>query len=210
MRPQDGRTESGKLVAFEGIDNAGKSSVLRVLTTLLSDCRVPVVDCGEQLSPIAPLLRGRAIQDLSPFLKTYFFAADRAWTYERECLPALRGGALVLWDRYVDSAIAYRTVEFERVPTLVDLAFVLQINQPFRPADFTFYVDVSVKTSVARSERDGGPEPYDPDFLGAVRQKYLEMSAERGYRVVDGEVPIDLVATEVASVLRRQFPEMFP
>jgi NAD(P)-dependent dehydrogenase (short-subunit alcohol dehydrogenase family) len=49
-------------------------------------------DNAERLAPVARLLGGAALTEVSPFLKVYFFAADRAWTYERVCGPALPRG----------------------------------------------------------------------------------------------------------------------
>jgi len=208
-RRQNRRTQSGKLVAFEGIDNAGKSTILSVLRSHLNDCRVRIVTCEERQSPIACLLNDNAIRDLSPAIKTYLFAADRAWTYERFCLPALQKGNLVLWDRYVDSAVAYRSVEFRKRPSFIDLPFVHRINQPFRAADLTFYVDIPVETSVARARKDGASEPYRPDFLKQVRLKYLELSAKKGYIIINGKAPARSSAKKIAKQLHARLPEMF-
>jgi thymidylate kinase len=84
----------GKLIAFEGIDRAGKSSLVARLPDMLADCTVPVVICGELRSPIACMLRRMLRTGGSAFLKTFFFASDRAWTYEKRCLPALNRGEL--------------------------------------------------------------------------------------------------------------------
>ena len=212
MRPSAVYSEHriGTLVAFEGIDRAGKTSVLtRLGASLLGDCKVPVVVSGELRSPIASILRDLVHRGCSPFLKTFFFAADRAWSYERECLPTLRRGGLVLWDRYVDSALAYRAVELSREACEIDINFVREINCPFTEPDLTVYLDVSADTSFERAKKAGTVEPYDRGFLEAVRTEYLRLAHEKGYAVVDGERPPDSVGWEVGQLIRQTFKELF-
>jgi len=199
----------GRLVAFEGIDRAGKSSILRVLPEMLRDCQVPVVTCGELQSPLATIIRQSINSGGSAFLKTFLFASDRAWTYERVCLPALLRGEVVLWDRYVDSAIVYRTVEFSRSASEIGLDFVETINSPFPLPELTIYVDISAETSQARAELSGAKEPYSLDFLQNVRFEYLRQAVAKGYVVVNGEEPLNEVATKVAQIIRQYLDDIF-
>lgn len=200
----------GKLVTFEGIDRAGKSSVVTQLTGVLHDCKVPIITCGELQSPIAPALREMLRKGSSPFLKTYLFACDRAWTYEAECLPALRRGDLVLWDRYADSAIVYRTVELSRAPSEIDLEFVKEINRPFMRPHLTIYIDVSEDTSMERARLAGVSGPYAREFLEQARAQYLNLASIKQYSVISGERPLNTVVADTAQTIREQFKELFP
>lgn len=199
----------GRLVAFEGLDRAGKSSIVGLLSEMLRDCRVPIVTCGELQSPLASVVRQSVNSGSSAFLKTFLFASDRAWTYERVCLPALRRGDVVLWDRYVDSAIVYRAVEFSRSASEISLDFVRTINSPFPRPELTIYVDISAETSQIRAKISGSKEPYDLDFLDSVRSEYLKLGATSGYVIVDGEEPLKKVATKIAQIVRLQFSDLF-
>jgi dTMP kinase len=203
-------SHKGKLVALEGIDRAGKSSIIERLPSLLSDCKVSLVICGELQSPIAPIIRDLLYKGASPFLKTFLFAADRAWTYESKCLPALRHGGLVIWDRYVDSAMVYRSVELSLFGSDFDSSFVNDINRLFVPPDLTIYIDITAETSMKRVESVGVKGPYNPEFLEKVRAEYLRIAPLRGYVVINGEQSLDVVVSEVAQVIRRQFRELFP
>ncbi len=194
----------GKLVVFEGIDGAGKSSIVARLPEVLKACKVGITTLGELRSPVGPWLR-TSIRSLSPFLKTYFFAADRAWTYEKECLPALSNGNIVLWDRYTDSAIAYRGVELGPGDP-VNLSFVKAINEPFPAPDLSFYIDVSVEATAGRRGID---EPYSPEFLSQVRDRYLELAGPHRYVQIDGERDPAIVVSEVAMAIRIEFPDLF-
>jgi len=200
----------GKLIAFEGIDRAGKTSVIERLPDRLGDCRVSIVRTGELRSPIASALRKMLDQRGTAFLKTYFFASDRAWAYKVECLPALRRGDLVLWDRYVDTAIVYRAVEISREPSEIKLPFVKAINRPFMRPDLTIYIDISEHTSVGRGTPAGGGRPYSRDFLREVRVRYLRLASREKYSIIDGERPIEVIVAEVAQIIRDEFKELFP
>jgi dTMP kinase len=199
----------GKLVTFEGIDGAGKTSIVSRLPPALRLCKVPILICGERRSPFADILANKELRSMSAFLKTYLFAADRAWAYEKECLPALKRGALVLWDRYVDSALVYRSAELALKKEAVDLEFVRQINRPFRQADLTFYIRISIETSEKRTRSAAASSPYKTEFLTRVLAEYERLIEERGYVAVDGEKLPDLVIQEVADHIRRTFLDLF-
>jgi dTMP kinase len=208
MHTSDEVTFPGKLVAFEGIDCAGKSSVISSLPELLRDCSAQVTLCGEFQSPISETLR-RILSDASPLVKTLLFAADRAWTYETACLPALRNSSLVLWDRYVDSAIAYRAVELSGGPQLIDLEFVRFVNSVFPIPDLTIYIDIDGQLSQTRAETKGREEPYSCEFLERVRGEYAkELERKRWYRI-DGNSPLTEVAVQAAEAIRINFQELF-
>lgn len=195
---------TGRLIAFEGIDGAGKSTLLRQLPTLLATHGARAIICGERRSPIAHTLQDSVLRTLSPFLKAYLFAADRAWCYERECLPALNSGHLVLWDRYVDSALVYRSQEVEGSGSQI-LELVRQINTPFRQADLTIILDIAVETSQMRAR---GADVYPPDFLHRVRNEYLRLASSKStYAVVNAEQAPELLARDVVNLILQRFLE---
>lgn len=202
---------TGKLVTFEGIDGAGKSSLVQALRSLLIDCRVPLVVCGERCSAISSLIQDSRLGTLTPFEKVYLFAADRALTYSRELIPALQRGSLVLWDRYVDSALVYREVEFKRTDSSFGVEFVQMINQPFRCPDLAFYIDISAETATRRGCSSGSQQPYDEEFLAEVREAYRRLVISKPHYIsVDGERPLDNVAADVFAAIKGRFIDLFP
>jgi dTMP kinase len=199
----------GKLITFEGIDGAGKTSIVRNLPAHLTACQAPIITCGERRSPFSELLRNSELKGMTALLKIYLFAADRAWTYEKECLPALKSGALVLWDRYVDSALAYRAVELSLKPETLSPNLVKQINRPFRTADVTFFVDIRIAISDRRTRRKSGTSPYTTEFLRRVRIEYERLARHKRYIIIDGELPLESVTETVARHIRGRFKELF-
>jgi dTMP kinase len=209
MHSEEAVNSLSRLIAFEGIDGAGKSTVVSALPPELAGCKLPVVLCAERQSPLSFLLSSNALSSLSPFLKTYLFATDRAWTYEREFLPQFTSGALVLWDRYVDSAIAYRGAELSRTSSPVDIDFVHQINIPFRQPDITFFVSVRPEVATARISKHRPNEPSDAEFLRLVAKQYARLAHLRHYVTVDGERNAQEVVKDIADRIRRTFEDLF-
>ena len=203
---------NGRLVAFEGIDGSGKSTLVKRLPDVLQHtCSQKVFVCGERQSPVRSLIQDVGLKDLTPFEKIFLFAADRAITYERVFLPEMQAGSLVLWDRYVDSAIVYRDVELRKYPSeIVGMEFVEMINSPFRRPDLTILVNVEVKTAVARALSSGSTQPYDVDFLRVASERYLDLaSTDPSYMVVSGEVPEEILVDRVVSIIKEKWPELF-
>lgn len=198
----------GRLVAFEGIDRAGKSTVVNNLSNDPSMSSFTMTVCGELQSPISAFVRELLAKGGSPFLKTFFFASDRAWEYEKRCLPAIERGDLVLWDRYVDSALVYRSIELPDPDSLIDMDFVRIINSPFMRPDLTIYIDISVETSLLRSKYSGEVNPYSHDFLDKVRHCYLNSIPSDTYCVVDGEQSIEDVTEEVGKIIINRFRDI--
>src|SRR5260221_14790011 len=145
MHPEEVNQLPGKLVVFEGIDGSGKSSILSMLPNLLSGCQVPIIVSGERRSPLAPFLSGEMLRTYSPFLKTYLFAADRAWAYDRECLAALRSGGFVVSGKHLHSAIVYPPVELQLRRSGLDLEFSINLNSPFIRPSNTLYLHITVE-----------------------------------------------------------------
>jgi len=93
----------GRLFIVEGIDGSGKSTQLSLLAEWLRSEGYPVLFSEWNSSPIVKQTtsRGKKKQLLSPLTFSLIHATDFADRMEREVLPALKAGAVVLADRYV-------------------------------------------------------------------------------------------------------------
>jgi len=104
---------SGKLIVFEGIDGAGKSTIAaRLMTMLQQEDRCGVIltrqpGGTEEGRSLSELLKGGAFRD-NPAAEFFLFAADRAVHMRKVIEPALRKGLIVLCDRMGDSSYAYQ------------------------------------------------------------------------------------------------------
>jgi dTMP kinase len=98
----------GRLIAAEGLDGSGKSTQLRLLQFWLQAEGHEVIIT--ELIPSKLIKRalkmGKKQGHMDPTLLSILHAADFAELYEREIVPALKRGAVVLADRYVYTALA--------------------------------------------------------------------------------------------------------
>ncbi len=98
----------GRLFIVEGIDGSGKSTQLTLLAEWLRGEGYPVVFSEWNSSPIvrATTRRGKKSKLLTPLTFSLIHATDFSDRVEREIVPSLKAGGIVLADRYVYTAFA--------------------------------------------------------------------------------------------------------
>src|SRR3954465_9257777 len=98
----------GKLFIVEGIDGSGKSTQLDLLHKwLISEGYLVVATEWNSASIVKQTTRrGKKRRLLTPMSFSLIHSADFASRTYQQILPALRGGAVVLADRYVYTAFA--------------------------------------------------------------------------------------------------------
>jgi dTMP kinase len=196
----------GRLIAFEGVEGAGKSTQLELLRQELEKlgCQVTTTrepggtPAGEQIRSIL-LDRGSTLDARAEAL---LFAAARAQLVEQVIRPALERGEVVLCDRYLDSSLAYQgtarglgqepVIAINRFATgglLPDLVVLLRLD----PAE---------GLARGRGRRDR-IEGLDLEFHRKVARGFLDL-AEAGpdrFVVVDAASPPETVAAEVRAAV---------
>jgi dTMP kinase len=162
----------GWLVVLEGIDGAGKSTVLR---RLADHCRVlglsPVVSFeptrgtwGMKLRQSMTEGRLTLAEELNLFIK------DRAEHVENVIQPALRAGQVVLLDRYYLSTAAYQGARG------ADPHQILVENERFAPQpDLVLLLDFDPAAGIERIRARGdAPNTFEQlDQLQEVRRIFL-------------------------------------
>src|SRR5262245_45009936 len=98
----------GRLIVVEGIDGSGKSTQLSLLHRWLMNHGYPVRFSEWNSSPLVKEVtrRGKRRQILTPTTFSLTHATDFADRTERDIVPALRSGGVVLSDRYIYTAFA--------------------------------------------------------------------------------------------------------
>lgn len=105
--------KKGRLISFEGLDGAGKTTQMELLAQWLSLRGVPFVRTrepgGTELGiEIRHLLLNRPELGITPLAEAFLFQADRAQHFSTLVLPALAAGKLVITDRCFDASVAYQ------------------------------------------------------------------------------------------------------
>ena len=194
--------DPGRLIAFEGVEGAGKSTQLELLRRQLEGRGREVVVTREPGgTPVGERVRALLLDpevEIHPRAEALLFAAARAELVERVIRPALERGAVVLCDRYLDSSLAYQggarglgrgpVEEVNRLATgglLPDLVVLLDLD----PAD-----------GLRRRQGDRDRiEAQDLEFHRRVREAFRALAAAdpKRFAVVDAAAPVPEVAAWV-------------
>ena len=95
------------LITVEGVDGAGKSTLIAGLADALAPVTVLREPGGVEVSErIRSLLADPAL-DVDPRAEALLYAAARAQLVAEKLRPLLESGTTVLLDRFVDSSLAY-------------------------------------------------------------------------------------------------------
>lgn len=184
----------GWLVVVEGIDGAGKSTVLRRLAALCAERGLPCVSSGEPTrGPWGMKLRQSMSEGrLSLDEELDLFLKDRAEHVATLIRPALVEGKVLLLDRYYLSTAAYQGARG------ADPAEILEANEKFAPQpDLVLLLDFDPDGGLARIRARGdAPNTFEEaEQLRAVRRIFLGL--QRPFiRRVDASRPAEEVFTE--------------
>src|SRR5207244_11930009 len=93
----------GKLIVLEGTDGVGRSTQIRLLKEWLEQQGRAVLDTGLSRSGLAGkgIKRAKQGHTLGRITLSLFYASDFADRLDNEIVPSLRGGSVMLSDRYV-------------------------------------------------------------------------------------------------------------
>ncbi|HEX2046192.1 MAG TPA: hypothetical protein VHF27_00405 [Acidimicrobiales bacterium] len=143
------------LIAVEGIDGAGKTSLIRDLARHLVAGGAPVTCVRRYLLQEVTALWWRLIEadDLDQRGSAHLAAADYRVGVERVIRPAISGGSVVFADKYYYSHLVYFALRG------IDLdALRSYFGDPLVP-DLVLHVRVPVETALARLvDRKGKPD----------------------------------------------------
>ncbi len=187
----------GKLIAVEGLDGSGKSTQVYLLQRWLEGLGLKV--CFSEWNS-SELVRGatqkaKTRQQLTPTTFSLIHATDFADRYEREILPMLKGGYIVLCDRYVYTAYVRDGVRG------CDPGWLRRMySYAIRP-DMVFYFQLPLETAFERvlagrpqlkwfesgMDLDLSPDIYESFriFQGMQKDAYDAMIEEFGFTTVD-------------------------
>ena len=146
----------GILIAFEGIDGAGKSTQIRMLASYLEAQGYTVCVTAEPTrGQYGQQIRAAANSHhrLSPDDERQLFVLDRREHLETCILPALERGEIVITDRYLYSSVAYQGARYDETGAdAVALQHDIYVqNREFAPeADILVYMKLDVDTAISR------------------------------------------------------------
>lgn len=196
------------LIAFEGVEGAGKSTQLHVTAEALRARGLTVVETREPGGTVLGVELRRLLMhqlDNPPASMTelLLYLADRAQHLAEIIRPALARGEVVLTDRFSASTIAYQGFARQLdVDTVIRLDAI--VRQEIAPA-LTVLLDCPVTIGLRRARDDDRFHREDEAFHERVRAAFLRFAHDtpERYRVIDATRPADEVrALVLAAVLQ--------
>lgn len=210
------RNYSGKLLAVEGLDGSGKSTQIYLVKRWLEleGYRVFFTEWNSSILVKKSTTKGKKRQLLTPTTFSLIHATDFADRYERQILPLLRAGYLVLCDRYIFTALARDAVRG------VDRDWVEQLYSFAVLPDITFYFRVPLECSLSRI-LEGRPalkyheagldmgwssDPYESFriFQGKVFAEYEAMRQKFDFTAIDATEEIHIQQAKVRNLIREK------
>lgn len=176
---------SGKFIVIEGLEGAGKSSAVAILTQAIQAAGHTVVNTREPGgTAMAEAIRDVVKHDwkdekVTVEAELLLMYASRAQLVQNIILPNLAKGYWVLGDRHDMSSQAYqgggRQIDQNMIQSLRAITL-----KDFRP-DFTLYMDVEPKEGLKRAKGRGELdriEQEDLSFFERTRERYLQLAQQ--------------------------------
>lgn len=200
----------GRFITFEGIEGAGKSTVMEAAAELLRRHGLTVVVTREPGGTplgegVRRLLLDPEQRDMTPEAELLLIFAARAQHVSHCIRPALARGDWVLCDRFTDASYAYqgagRGLGEARIAWLEDW-----IQNELRP-DATVLLDCPVVEGLSRANGRGAADRFEAEqqaFFERVREAYCARAraAPQRFHTIDATRSVEVVRGEVEAVLR--------
>ena len=205
---------NGWLVVIEGTDGVGRTTHIDRLRTRLERLGYAVAETGLSRSDLASrgIRRAKQGNTLGSNAFNLFYATDFADRLERQIIPALRAGFVMLTDRYTYSLIARAIVRG------ADPEWIKTVYAVAPKPDAVYYLRIEVADLVPRVLSQGGfdywesgmdlpmgEDLYDSfiEYQGRVIRELDQLAREYEFQVLDATRPVDDLSNDLANRVSR-------
>ncbi|HJQ18721.1 MAG TPA: dTMP kinase [Gemmatimonadaceae bacterium] len=212
------------LIVLEGPEGAGKTTQLRRLADWLGSRDIEVIAVREPGgTPVGDEIRRILLDhpdsDIVPRAEALLFMASRAQLVQRELLPALATGHIVLLDRFFLSTYAYQVAGRGLPEDEVIVANKLA-TATLKP-DLTLLLSLPARDGLARANKRGEYDRIEQaaaDFHERVARTFETFATPEWQRAhpeagpvttVDARGSVEEVFGRIHGVLARRWPETF-
>jgi dTMP kinase len=199
----NGHSFPGRLIAVEGLDGSGKSTQIYLLKRWMEmhNLKVFFTEWNSSLLVKEATRKGKKRQLLTATTFCLVHATDFADRYERQVLPLLRAGYIVLADRYIYTAFARDIVRG------CDPRWVRKLYSFAVVPDITFLFDTPLEIALDRilggrpklkyfeagMDLNLATDPYESFrlFQARIYAEYKKMVETEHFMVMDGMLPVE-------------------
>lgn len=195
---------------MEGLEGAGKSSVINVIETALQHANIRYITTREPGgTPLAEALRECVKQSWDEQVtcetELMLMYASRSQLVHNRIKPALAKGEWVIGDRHDLSSQAYQGGGREIDTAIMNTLKGITLGD-FKP-DLTLYLDVDPKVGLARARGRGELDRIEQAglaFFERTRARYLALaSADETVVTIDAMAPMAQVHEQVRQAVQR-------
>ena len=186
-------------IAFEGIDNTGKSTQVKLLQDYIGkkDSIITREPGGCFISEkIREVLVQGTPETMDATTELLLMNAQRREHIKQTIHPAIDKGKTVICDRYIDSTVAYQ----HSIDVKTILGFHRQLCFGLFP-DIVFLIDLPAAVSYTReaNPQESRFESKGLLFMDKVRDRFLESAKDNPntHIILNGEMSIDEIHNEI-------------
>lgn len=213
----EGKQRKGRLISFEGLDGAGKTTQMDLLEGWLQTQAIPYVRTREPGGTALGIELRRLLLDrpdlaITPLAEAFLFQADRAQHFATLVIPALSEGKLVVTDRCFDASIAYQGYARGVGPELVERLSLLATSGIV--PDLTILLDldpsqVQRRTAIAADNSGQRAEhtrfdAESEEFHARVQEGFRALARQHPERikVVDASRPVQEIHEAIVGLVK--------
>ena len=195
-------THPGLFIDFEGLDGSGAPIQVSLLSGILAKEGYRVYLTREPTNYlVGGLIKGFLTRewDATPDCQQLLFAADRAQHLEKDIIPMLESGRVVISDRYAFSSVAYGSLD-------TDPDWIEKINERFIVPDLVFLIKVRPKICALRmKESEYGLELFrEEQKLTKVWNTYEKLAKKyKNFYVINGEREETEIIKEILEITKK-------
>lgn len=203
-------TSSGKIIAIEGIDGAGKTTQAKSIVKHLNKEGFSAAYTKEPTDDIiGQFIREKVLSGnlkMHPLALQYLFNADRVMHMEK-IEKLLQKGMVIVMDRYFWSAVAYAMADMQAVADWSMTVFsILSFYHQFLVPDFTFLLKITPEVAMSRISASGKhTEIYDTKEKLLKTEKaydFLHKEFPNEFTIINGDRPQEEITGEILKTLR--------
>jgi dTMP kinase len=189
------------LIVLEGIDKAGKDTQTRLLADGLRKAgkTVNCVSFPDYTTSLGREIKRFLLGEVCfrAEVRQFLYVANR-WEREADIRSWLDDKRYVLADRYIPAGLVYGMANG------LDLEWMLHLEEGLPRADLVIVLDIPPETAIGREKAQDVYEK-DIEFQARIRSMYLQLGAEFGWKVVDGNRASEDVASDVLRLIKAFF-----
>ncbi len=202
--------KEGFFITLEGIEGAGKTTLVDFIEDLLINAGYDVVKTrepggtaiGEQIREI--LLKNENYT-LTYDTELLLVFSARAQHMQEVILPALSSGKIILCDRFTDASYAYqgggRGIDASRINLLEKW-----VQGDLRP-NLTLLFDLDVSIGMQRTKKRSDADRFEREeiiFFEKIRNTYLERAKKdpQRFRIINSASSLENVKEQIVSILK--------